>query len=41
MHFLQYDLSKMNWMNKLTVKFGTFAEVFTGARNEMATEGNL
>lgn len=36
--FLQNGLPKMNWM---TVKFGTFAEVFTGARTGIATEGNL
>lgn len=28
-HFLQSCLPKMNWMNRLRVKFGTLAEVFT------------
>lgn len=41
MRFLQNYLPKIKWMNRLTVEFGTFAEVFTGAKNEMASEGNL
>lgn len=31
----------MIWMNRLTVKFGSFAEVLTKARNGIATEGHL